>query len=417
MSLTKSLNNRERGYEFSATEYDLIFENEDIGFVRYDKRSRRRFYLDPSPFLKTPKNEVYVIENGDFPKEGECVKVASYESEHKVLGTRTSFRKLNVKYVSRWDKISPNKFIHRESLDPEEYIEYFKIPFMHTEDYIEPLSFCLALCTMSSPVIGSNGKGGIDSAVLTAKKKHWNEFKRLMQVIPPDFKKTKSEYYFNQLDTEKKLNPSRSKEVNLSVSNPKELSVHVPMALVEEIEFKKPLQYKETLYYEAPLMRAKMLDALLFEPEISEKTNKHVRDKIYEVRDAFVAANAVNYSQDIGTTPSKISSAFARLKFKDKVAPEYVDECVDLWMDMFHYSSRIDIPNLSRSGKDKLSAEAQRAYDELKDTFGTRVSFSIAEVPKHVTIDHWLIEYAIDELKRKGAAYSPTNDVVEILDY
>lgn len=417
MNSRRSLQNREYGYEFSATEYDLIFENEDIGFVRYDKRSNRRFYLDPSPFLKSPKNEVYEIENGKIPNEGELIKIISLESESKLTGGIRNLKKINVKYVIRWDKVSPNKFIHRESLNPEEYINFFKIPFVSESDYIEPLSFCLALCTMSSSEIGSNGKGGIDSAVLTGQKNHWKEFKKLMQVIPPDFKKDTSEYYFNQLDTERKLNPSRSKEVNLSISNPESLSVHIPMALVDSIEFKTSSSYKERINDETQLIRRKMLDALIFEPIKSEKIDKHLVNKIHEIRDTFVDAKAVNYSQDIGNAPSKLTSAFARLNFKEKISTEYVDECTELWMDLFHYSSRINIPNLSRSKKFKLSAEAQRTYDELKDSFGINEPIQINKVPEYVTVNHWLVEDAINELKRKGAAYSPTKDIIKLLDY
>jgi hypothetical protein len=410
------LNNRERGYEFSATEYGLIFENEDIGFVRYDKRSSRRFYLDPSPFLKTPKNEIYIVENGAFPNEGDCIKVASFESEFKLTGTLKNLNKVNAKYVSHWDKESPNKFIHRESMNPEEYIDYFKIPFIAEPDYIEPLSFCLALCTMSSPEIGSNGKGGIDSGVLTGRKKHWDEYKKLMQVIPPDFKKTTSEYYFNQLNTEKKLNPSRSKEVNLSISNPVDMAVHIPMALAESIEFRKLPQYKETLYYEAPLMRAKMLDALLFEPEKSEKVDKQLVNKIYELKDTFTNSSAISYSQDIGSAPSKLSSAFARLNFKDKMSKEDVNECTELWMDMFHYSLRVDSSNLTAPRKLELSPEAQKTYKELKDYFGIENSFPIEMIPSHVTINGWLIEETISEIKRKGAAYSPKIHTIKLMD-
>ncbi|WP_269852049.1 hypothetical protein [Methanosarcina horonobensis] len=61
---------RTRGYEFSGAEYKLLFEKENMGYVRFRNQKLGIFYLDPSPFLRNPLNIIYVVKIGEIPQKG-----------------------------------------------------------------------------------------------------------------------------------------------------------------------------------------------------------------------------------------------------------------------------------------------------------------------------------------------------------
>jgi len=146
-----SLKNREFGYQFSGVEYSLIFENENIGFVRFVDQSENLFYLDPSPFLNTPKAELYVLENLPFPKRGELIEVSVSGTDHKIQEIKGTFFKTIIKYVRNWKKINPNILIHRKTLQPVEFKNFFIQAFKGDREYIEQIGYCLSLYAVSSP--------------------------------------------------------------------------------------------------------------------------------------------------------------------------------------------------------------------------------------------------------------------------
>jgi hypothetical protein len=78
--VTDSLKKRYFGYELSGIEYRLIFEKDDMGYVRFKNKRENSFYLDPSPFLDTQKPDVYVIKAGDLPPAGQLIEVVVTET-------------------------------------------------------------------------------------------------------------------------------------------------------------------------------------------------------------------------------------------------------------------------------------------------------------------------------------------------
>ena len=159
-----------------------------MGFVRFDGRSKRFFHLDPSPFFPSPKREIYLLQTCIQLEEGELIKVKFVKTENVIKGKFGNFTNTKINYVRDWEKISPNKLIHRKKLHTKEFIDFFKFPFIGISDDVEPIAKCLALYSASSPLIGVNNKGGIDTAMIT-RKHQWNAFKRLMTLIPNEFKK------------------------------------------------------------------------------------------------------------------------------------------------------------------------------------------------------------------------------------
>ena len=60
------------GSELSVLEKELIFHRENTGFVEYDTKDGKYFYLHPSPFLNSPKREIFCA-----PQAGSDRKVSS----------------------------------------------------------------------------------------------------------------------------------------------------------------------------------------------------------------------------------------------------------------------------------------------------------------------------------------------------
>ncbi|NOR48302.1 MAG: hypothetical protein GQ533_09715 [Methanosarcinaceae archaeon] len=412
MVYRKSLKNREYGFEFSGTEYSLIFEHDNMGFVRFAGRSKKIFYLDPSPFLPTPKKEKYILEKCQPPKNGELIRVTSLETETVVRQKFGLFNNVEIKYVRAWEKINPNKLIHRKVLHQDEFIDYFKIPFIGISDHIEPISRCLALYCVSSPSIGSNHKGGIDTAMLTGKNQ-WSAFKKLMSIIPNNFKKTTSSYFYGMIEKEKNIQPVNSLEVSRAFKNPIDLFVHIPVTL--KVELKKSEYYRENIDFQIPMMRSHLLDALLFRPEIQSNVESHIIESIYDMIENVESNKMMTYKQDIGNASPKLSSAFARLNFSEKVTKENIKESKSMWEDMFVRSQQekaFDLPKV----QSKRSIDAQNLYYDLHNIFGVESVFSMDQIKEETKYSEWILGDAIAELQRCGAVYSPTNTNMKLID-
>jgi hypothetical protein len=412
-----SLAKRWHGYELSGTEMQLIFDHDDIGFVRYDGRSRNRAYLDPSPFLPTPKRDVYEFECKQLPREGDLIEVLHCEPEKKVVGPDHKWDYLFVKHIKNWVKVSPNKYIQSKAMKPDEYTEFFGEPFKGNEKTdIDELAFNMALSSVSSPMIGANGKGGIDTGIF-GKKEVWAPFKDVMSLIPSDFRKVKSKYYYEQAEKDISSNPVKSKEVNLSMLRPESTAIHIPMLIDGEVRSKK--QYKENVLYQVPWMRAYMLDTLLFEPEpSSKKVDKIMVDMLHSILNEVSSTKSMAYNLDIGSTASKLSSAFARLKLSDVFTEADVIECGERWMESYKHSMRIETTGMDIEHMFKMTGDEFRLFQELKEKYGLEEIIPMSVLRDIQTVDVWLIEDAFNGLRKKGALICPKeNENIKLTDF
>lgn len=414
-----SLDNRWHGYELSGTEMQLIYDHDDIGFVRYDGRSRNRAYLDPSPFLPTPKREIYVFECEQLPKEGDLIEVLHFEPDYENYeGPNVhNLIRVPIKYIKNWVKASPNKYIQSKAMKPDEYTEFFSEPFRGNEKTdLEELAFCMALSSVSSPMIGANGKGGIDTGIF-GKKEVWSPFKEVMGIIPSDFRKVKSKYYYEQAEKDILSNPAKSKEVNLSMLRPESTAIHIPMLIDGEVRSKA--QYKENVLYQIPWMRAYMLDTLLFEPEpSSKKVDKIMVDMLHSILNEVTSTKSMAYNLDVGSTASKLSSAFARLKLHDVFTEADVIECGERWLNSYHHSMRIETTGMDTEHMFKLKPDEFRLFQELKDKYGLEVIIPMSALGNIQTVDIWLIEEAYNGLRKKGILICPKeNETMKLIDF
>ena len=409
---TTGLTNRENGYQLSGTEYSLIFENKDIGFVRFADRNDKLFYLDPSLFLNTVKPEYYILENCLPPKKGELIQVSVSQTDSKIYKDKDAYSRIIIKYVQNWKKLDPNKLKRRKTVQTYEFKDFFTRPFKGNRDFIEKVGCCLSLYAVASPQISDFEKGGLNSALLS-KKREWNTFKRIMNVIPDELKQVSSRNYYKILDHEEQVNPINCSEVSLAFLNPSTIPVQIPIAMdVEPIS-----DYYSNIEYEIPMIRSYILDALLYQPEIPKKLDSYVTDCVYSLIEDVKKSGRIPYSQNLGSAIPKLSLSFARLNFETELTKTDIIECVDLWSEMFKRAKKISSTQLNPNDFYKLSENARKIYIELHEIFGIDVVIDKEDLKKVLKIPEWDLEETLQELNLKGAIFSPDNEHIKILAY
>ncbi|QSZ68129.1 hypothetical protein RJ40_11800 [Methanofollis aquaemaris] len=188
-----ALNNRSRGSELSVVERAIACtkEYENVGYVQYDTKDGHYFYLHPSPFLSTVKNEIYYAA-GTPPPENEFVEVEVSERKTEILD-RSCKKYRYVKTISEWRPfdIAPLA-IRRKNLDFMEIIDFFTYPYKGEAEIVQEIATCSTLFAFSSPPI-TGETGGIKTAVF-GKNYQWDLFQRPLKIIPPEFKTISSDY-------------------------------------------------------------------------------------------------------------------------------------------------------------------------------------------------------------------------------
>jgi hypothetical protein len=409
-----TLSNREWGYQLSGIEYSLIFEKEDMGFVRFADRSQKLFYLDPSPFLDTVKPELYVLENGVSPKRGELIEVTVSQTDSEVIPEKDEYKRMKYKFVKNWQKSDPNKLIHRKTVNTYEFKEFFSRPFKSNNkeniDFNHTVGCCLSLYAVSSPQISDFEKGGLHSGML-GRKREWNTVKRIMNVIPNEFKQVSSRNFYRILDNEESINPIDSTEVSLAYFNPSKIPVQIP--IVMDVE---PISDFYNIDYEIPMIRSHILDAILHQPEIPKKLESYVTDCVYNLIDDVKKSGRMPYKQDLSAIP-KLSLAIARINFENELTKNDAIECVDLWGEMFKKAKKITSTQLDSKNIYKLSENARKVYIDLHEIFGKDVMINRENLATRLKISEWDLEDILLELNQKGAIFSPGIKQIRILDY
>ena len=407
------LGDRGYGYELSEIEKEFIFNRADAGFVRYNTVNGHSFYLDPSPYLRTPKDEIFVAENCQPPRNQEFVEVSVYNVEDVIQKAKGGYSKFHKKYITSWKSIDANKIVRRRRLfGPEDITNFFKSPYLGNKDIIEEICLCSALYAVSSPPI-SNEIGGINAAVM-GKKRPWSGFKTIMGVIPKEFQQSSSRNFYKISDKEIVINPKRSLEVNLAYLNPESIPMHIPLAL--EVEAKTVSNYKENIKAESPMVRAYILDSLIIQPAIPNNLESCLTDSIYSLRNDFKGAGWVPYKQDLGSVVPKISLSFARLHSELKMTKKDIEEAVDLWSKMFYLAKQAVSTPLPVAKLYKLGDNERKLYIELTDIFGADVSIPEPEAIKNTSLSKLDYDEAIKNLNIYGLIIKMPNKHIKVLE-
>jgi len=381
--LSMSLYDRWQGSELSVLEKELIFNRDNTGFVQYDTKDGKYFYLHPSPFLNSPKNEIFCAESCDPPAENTFVEV-DIESK-RAYPLKGSQKHITVKTVCSWKPFDPSPLAgRRKILDYEEIVHYFTMPFRGEEHTIEQIAKCSALYSLSSPPI-VNEVGGINAAVL-GKKAQWNTFKGLMKVIPQDFFRSSSRYYYYISDHEKCTVGSGCEEINRAIYRPEEYIMDIPLVVEDTAPAKMSKDYRDLINEGQPFITSYILDALLIKPDPMSTVEKTITDAIYTIREEYKRTGYSPYKQNLGDAVPKLTSSIARLQRASKATQSDVRDVVELWLDMHSKANRIYTSPLKVSKRYDLLDTARKLYVELHDIYGLEFWIPLDEAIARTTL-------------------------------
>jgi hypothetical protein len=400
-----SLTRRMYGYSFSEIEKELIFRRKDTGFVRYLTKDGTLFYLDPSPFFKTQKREVYAALCAS-PPERSLIKVAVSDIKENITKDASGYYRLMIKCASSWEKIDSGSLLKRKSLmSPEEVKEFFKMPFTGEEEQIDRIALCSTLFTVSAPPLTFE-KGGITAAII-GKKKNWAGFKKGMEIIPSELKKVSSDYFYLLSQKEEQVDPVSSREINL----------HIPLVL--DVDIKSSSTYKEAFYAQKPLITAFMLDALILEPVVSENLEHYIADAMYELVSDVKGSGSLPYTQDFGSLIPRLGTSFARYNSRFNVNKTDIKSVIDLWSEMFYQAKKMISSQHPVAHMYRLSDKARKLYLDLTDAFGLDIPIPVFSIAENVPLFKHAHDYeeALDELNHHGLIIRLNNNTIKVLDF
>lgn len=412
------LRNREHGYELASSEHTMIFEKEDRGYVRIKNRTYGMFYLDPSPYLSTPFNEIYVSALNKLPPSGKLVRVTVKETDsyQDVDPITMEPVKIVLKIISGWEPVDPNKIMGNKLFNMEEFLHCVSTPISPHNLPFDDLEYCLGMYLVSAPQISNLEQGGINTVILgkTKQKEKWMNFKRMTSIIPSEFRRQESKNYYKSIEKGKPPKTPNSSEVSLAFLNRKEVPVHIPLPF-EDLEFKKYYTYKEEFKDLTTISRAYMIDSLLFQPEIPKNLQRRVEEAMCFIVDDVLSAENLPCYQDIGSVVPKLTTSFARLNFNDNVTLADLNKGKELWYEAMSSSRKDGGAGRNKSKTYQQTPDGELLLAEILELYETGVPLTIENIKCRTKVHASKFEAALNKLKFAGKIYFPSNDTIGII--
>ncbi|HUU75927.1 MAG TPA: hypothetical protein VMW63_07530 [Methanoregulaceae archaeon] len=408
-----SLNDRWIGSELSVVERELACNEKyaNIGFVQYDTKDGKYFYLHPSPFLKTCKKEIYHTESSP-PPEHQFVEVDILD-EKTLVFDKYADNWVKLKEINNWKLFDPAPLVQRRKLlDFREIIEYFTYPFKGEAEEVNEIAGCSSLFVFSSPPIREN-MGGIKSAIY-GKLYQWDLFRKPLGIIPPEFRKVKSEYYYYISKIERDFTKSKG-EMNLAILKPEKTISDIPIVIGNVSKKDISRDYLDVLKIESNIITAHMLDSLLLVPKPNKTVEDMMYQAIYDLREECYSAGQRPYIQNIGDAIPKLASAYARLKSSHEIKSEDVRYVIDLWFSMRRKAEKLQSYPMKVSHMYELTTEGRQVYFKCYDTFGADSKISINEALKATMLDPIEFKLQLDSLIEKGYCIQ-TGNYIRLLE-
>ncbi|MCK9591307.1 MAG: hypothetical protein M0Q91_04780 [Methanoregula sp.] len=410
-----SLIDRSIGSELSVVEKELIFNEKyaNTGFVEYDSKNGEFFFLHPSPFLKTPKREIYHISVSPPPKH-QFVEVGLVDERQEVLDNFGE-KWINVKEVDRWKLFDPSPLAEkRKIMDYREIIEFFTYPYKGEEENVEEIAGCTSLFAFSSPP-DENSSGGINSAIL-GNDSQWRLFNKPLQTVPNEFRRKNADYYY-YISKIERVFKKVSRENNIAILRPKSLLSDLPIVILDETQKKISKQFIEQLEIESKIVTAHLLDALLLQPHATKKVEKMMYEKIVEIREEYYSAGLLPFNQNIGGAVPKLASSYCRLQSSLDIQKKDVDYVVDLWFSMRRRAEKLADSPMKQNHMLELTTDARTVFLKLYDIFGADTEISMAEAIQELRMDPKEFELAVDSLINKGYCVRRNNFITLLEPY
>jgi len=176
--------------------------------------------------------------------------------------------------------------------------------------------------------------GGVDTAVL-GRKYLWDHFRNTMKVLPSEFFKPSSRYYYLITDSEKRISKNNSEEASQAIYYPKETAVHIPI-VIENVSLKmKAREFQEYLAEERRLIIPYIMESLFLKPNV-ENVRERIVDAIDEMKAYFEKKGRAPYIQNLGSAATTLSASTARLYSHEKVQSQDINNTVDLWKEAYN---------------------------------------------------------------------------------
>jgi hypothetical protein len=374
-----SLDERSMGYELSGVERELACNPDfaDVGYVRYDSQDGY-FYLDPSKYLKTTRNEIYHI-GGPRPPEETYVKVRVDDVQTRILDAFGD-RWVTIKEISRFDAFDVTQIARKRGImDFREVIEFFTYPYRGESDEVLRIARCSCLFACSAPPVQKDA-GGISSAVF-GRNYQWAMFKKPLMVIPPEFRRVSADVYY-QISTKEKTVNKKGGEINRAILLPETMVSDIPVVIYDVSQRTFQKDYFESLMGEASIIRAQLLDSLLIRPEESPAIEKAMREAIYVMRNEHLSGRRITYRQNIGDAIPRLAASYARLQSSPEIDKGYIDEVMNDWQFMHEKACSMHSSPMGIIRAFSLTGDSRRIYFALYDAFGSDYAITPGEGQK-----------------------------------
>lgn len=414
---------RTYGYQLSGCERTLIFEKEDIGYVRYRDARRSIFYLDPSPFLETVEKVDYFVKAGSKPPKGQLIEVIVTETEPYYEIVNGYPEKRLIKYIIGWQEVDPNTIRGNKNLSKEDYLDNLVLPIKQDVYDIEDIAICLGLYTVACPPLNDIDQGGINTLIQT--KFNDNEkrivFDRIVNVVPSELRRVNARNFYKTLDTSIAPFSDSSLEVSLAWFNIPKIIAHIPLNF--DYNFKSYSEYKENLEFSLPMQRAFMIDALLFNPKISDDYIKTFDEAMYEIREiAWTLVGDIPFTFNFTDAAPRIAMALARLGFREKVTKDDIRGSVDHWGEAVTRASlsqgaaRDFRGDPNQKGYYDRSPEEKRLLAEIYGLRNEGTPLTIENLRSRTAVPSHMFETTLDKLRAAGYIYLPGEGRIRVLE-
>lgn len=409
-----SLNDRSAPSELSAIEKELLYNREHAGFVKPAGEGSALFYLDPSPFLWTEKPGIYCCEGTDTPPEGELVEVSVGKvREEKMIGSIGALSR-EVRYVDDWRVMdAATLFTSGPTLPPSEYIAYFSSSLPGDDEIAERMGLTSALSSVSSPPAPGE-PGGMNTAFL-GRDPAWLQFRRLMRIIPGEFTRSKSRFFYRISGKERPPVHFESNEINLAFRNPRATYMHLPLSFTAR-ERTAPPPPGSAMREIAPRIRPYLLDALLLSPELPERLCRLIVEGVYEINEELRSRPLIPCRFDIDAVIPRLGRSFARLQAEAQVTTGMIRSSLSLFRDNLADAVEAAPSPLLLSDVYRLSIHAWKLYLALADRFGTDTFIPAAEVHDDPLLAGTPYRGALRDLRVAGYLIRPKHDRYLLLD-
>jgi hypothetical protein len=344
---------------------------------------------------------VFYLLNGQAPPQKELVKVHVIDTEVVHEQVIDGFSKMIVKIVSSWESIDCNTITRARSiLDFEEVIDYLQMPYVGDKGIIECIGLGSGIYINSTPPCGRK-TGGINAAVL-GKQKNWNGYTGSMNsVIPSDFKRMASDYFYRISEQDLPVELGNRREISLSYLNPEMTSMQIPVILdVDDVRSRKKLN--EYCKEDYPVLNAYLIDSLLMNPSLPGNLDSYIVEKTYEFKNDVIDMGGLSYNQDLGSSLPLMSLAYARLQHKSECSKDDVKEVFEFSMDMIHWTSRELSTPLKPFERYTLKRDEETLYKDMCNAFGTDVNVSVEEAKNATVLNPFAFDDALKKLNSKG---------------